>query len=82
MTEQLENNYTEQIDTSGLSCPLPILKSKKALKKLNIGEILSVISTDPGSVKDMGSWARVTGQELINTTEESGKFIFLVKRLK
>lgn len=74
--------FTQELDTSGLSCPLPILKSKKALKALNIGDILKIISTDPGSKKDIASWARVTGQELLSDSEENGKFIYFVKRLK
>ena len=74
--------FTSEIDTSGLSCPLPILKSKKALKALNIGDILRVISTDPGSEKDMASWARVTGQDLLSFEMVDGKYIFFVKRLK
>ena len=73
---------TETLDTSGLSCPLPILKSKKALKKLNVGDILKIISTDPGSKKDIASWCRVTGQELLEDGEEGGKFVYLVKRMK
>ena len=72
----------ETLDTSGLSCPLPILKTKKALKKLDVGDILKVISTDPGSVKDMASWANVTGNELVSTNEEGGKWVYLVKKLK
>lgn len=75
--------YTQQIDTSGLSCPLPILKSKKALKKLEIGDILSIISTDAGSIKDIASWCRVTGQDLMESNDEgNGTYTFLVKRLK
>ncbi len=74
--------YTEVLDTSGLSCPLPILKSKKALKAMNIGDILKIISTDAGSEKDIASWCRVTGQELMNSDKEDGKYIYFVKRLK
>ena len=74
--------FTEELDTSGLSCPLPILKSKKAIKKLEVGDILKIISTDPGSVKDIGSWTRMTGHELLSH-EESGKtFVYYVKKLK
>lgn len=80
---EIMNAYTQQIDTSGLSCPLPILKSKKALKKMDIGQILSIISTDHGSVKDIASWCRVTGQELMATEDDgNGVYTFLVKRLK
>lgn len=73
---------TKTLDASGLSCPLPVLKSKKAIKELEIGEILEIISTDNGSKKDIPAWTRVTGQELIEEKEENGKFIFIVKRMK
>ncbi len=72
----------EVIDTTGLSCPLPVLKSKKALKNLEVGQILKIISTDAGSKKDIPAWTRVTGQELVEEAEESGKYIFYVKKLK
>ncbi len=72
----------EVIDTTGLSCPLPVLKSKKALKNLEVGQILKIISTDAGSKKDIPAWTRVTGQELVEEAEEGGKYIFYVKKLK
>jgi len=72
----------ETLDTSGLSCPLPVLKSKKKIKSMEVGSILKIIATDPGSGKDIPSWCRVTGQELLETAEEDGKFIFYVKRNK
>lgn len=72
----------EVIDTTGLSCPLPVLKSKKALKGLEVGKVLKIISSDAGSKKDIPAWSRVTGQELLEETEEDGKYIFFVKKLK
>ena len=75
-------DITKVLDASGLSCPLPILKTKKALKGLNVGEILKVISTDHGSKKDMEAWARMTGQELIDSFEDDGKYIFIIKKVK
>lgn len=73
---------TEVVDTSGKSCPLPVLLSKKAIKKLNVGDTLKIISTDPGSKKDIPSWCKVTGQELLDDSEEDGKYVFLVKKAK
>lgn len=70
------------LDTSGMNCPMPVLKAKMTIKKLDIGKTLKIISTDPGSVKDIPSWASVTGQELLEQTEEGGKFVFYVKRGK
>jgi len=72
----------EVIDTTGLSCPLPVLKSKKALKGLEVGKVLKIISSDVGSKKDIPAWSRVTSQELLEETEEDGKYIFFVKKLK
>ncbi|RMG20974.1 MAG: sulfurtransferase TusA family protein [Methanobacteriota archaeon] len=72
----------EVIDTSGLNCPLPVLKAKKAIKSIDVGSVLKIIATDPGSKKDIPAWARVTGQELLEETEEGGKFVFYVKRTK
>ena len=73
---------TQVLDTSGLSCPLPVLKSKKALKTLNVGDVLKIISTDAGSKKDIASWCRVTGQELLASEEDGDSYIYYVKRLK
>jgi tRNA 2-thiouridine synthesizing protein A len=75
-------DVTETLDTSGLSCPLPVLKTKKAIKGLAVGDLLKVISTDPGSKKDIPSWARVTGQEIVDSSEEGDKYIFVVKKMK
>ncbi|MBS0629409.1 MAG: sulfurtransferase TusA family protein [Verrucomicrobia bacterium] len=70
------------LDCSGLSCPMPIVKTSKAIKEIQISQVLKVIATDSGSPKDMEAWTRQTGQELISSTEESGKYIFLIRRLK
>ena len=71
------------LDARGLSCPMPIVKSMKAIKKLRINQVLEILTTDPGSKKDIPIWAKATGQELI-ASEEQGpdNFRFLVKRLK
>ncbi|UCG90436.1 MAG: sulfurtransferase TusA family protein [Candidatus Heimdallarchaeota archaeon] len=76
-----EVHYT--VDARGLSCPQPVLKSKKTLKKLKIGQILEILTTDPGSKRDIPAWARVTGQELVVFEERGSQgFRFLVKRMK
>ena len=75
-------DYDEKLDTSGMNCPMPVLKSKKAMKQLTVGQILKIISTDVGSKKDIPAWTRVTGQELVEEVEENGKFVFFVKKLK
>ena len=71
------------LDARNLSCPMPVLKSKMALKKLEINQILEILATDPGSMADIPAWSRTTSQELISSEELGPKnFRFLVKRLK
>ncbi len=71
---------TTTLDTKGMNCPLPILKAKKALKELNGGENLQVLSTDPGSVKDFEAFCRSTGNELIESNEDAGVYTYLIKK--
>jgi len=71
---------TTTLDTKGMNCPLPILKAKKALKELSGGESLQVLSTDPGSVKDFEAFCRSTGNELLESTEDSGVYTYLIKK--
>jgi len=73
-------NFNKEFDASGLSCPLPIVKTKKALVDMESGQVLKVISTDCGSVKDMQAFADQTGNSLLSTTEEGGKYIFFMKK--
>ena len=70
----------EVLDASGLNCPLPILKTKKALNKLDAGTILEVISTDAGSVKDIEAFCNQTGNKLISTIEDDGKYVFTIEK--
>ena len=71
------------VDARNLSCPKPVLMSKKALGKLDIGQVLEILATDPGSKRDIPAWAHVTGQELLSLEENNPEeFRFLVKRLK
>jgi tRNA 2-thiouridine synthesizing protein A len=70
----------QELDARGLNCPLPILRTKKALGTLSAGQVLKVISTDPGSVKDMQAFAKQTGNELLSSAEAAGEFVFYLKR--
>lgn len=70
----------ETLDASGLNCPMPILKTKKALSKMDTGKTLDVISTDAGSIKDIEAFCKQTGNELISSTEAEGKYIFTIKK--
>jgi tRNA 2-thiouridine synthesizing protein A len=68
------------LDAKGLNCPLPILKARKALKDVPPGEILEVLSTDPGSVADFQAFCRQTGNELMESTTDESVYRFLIKR--
>ena len=74
-------DYDEELDASGLNCPLPILRAKKALSSMDAGKVLRIVATDPGSVKDFEAFAKQTGNELLESTEEGGKFCFLMKKV-
>lgn len=69
-------------DFSGLACPMPILKTKKAVDGMKVGEILKMISTDPGSVSDVQAWVKKTGHELLGHEVSEGKFVFYIKKTK
>ncbi len=72
--------YDLELDTSGLNCPLPILRAKKALAGMSSGQVLHVIATDPGSVKDFEAFSKQTGNELLESREEGGRFYFKMKK--
>jgi len=73
-------NFDEELDASGLNCPLPILRAKKALNTMDSGKILRIIATDPGSVKDFEAFAKQTGNALLESKEVGGKYEFLIKK--
>ena len=73
-------NFDRELDTRGLNCPLPILRTKKALNELQSGQVLKVVSTDPGSVKDFEAFSRQTGHALLSHGEANREFTFYVKR--
>lgn len=68
------------LDAKGLSCPLPILKTKKAVEAMTKGQVLKVETTDPGSKNDMSAWAKRTGNEILSVVEGSGAFTFFIKK--
>ncbi len=73
-------DFDSELDASGLNCPLPILRAKKAISALEAGQMLKIIATDPGSVKDFEAFCKQTGNELVSTGEEDGKFVFAIKK--
>ncbi|MFN3544560.1 MAG: sulfurtransferase TusA family protein [Thiobacillus sp.] len=73
-------NFDKELDARGLNCPLPILRAKKALAEVASGQVLKILSTDPGSVKDFAAFAKQTGNELLSTAEAGGEFTFYMKK--
>ena len=70
----------KELDTRGMNCPLPILKAKKALAEMSSGDILKVVATDPGSMRDFQAFARQTGNELVEQTSANDEFIHFLRR--
>ena len=73
-------DFDKELDARGLSCPLPILKTKKSLNELTSGQVLKVIATDPGSIKDMQAFATQTGNPLLSTAEENKTYVFFLRK--
>ena len=68
------------VDAKGLSCPMPIVKTAQAVKTVPAGELIEVLATDPGSVKDFAAWTRSTGNTIVEQTESDGVYRFVIKR--
>jgi tRNA 2-thiouridine synthesizing protein A len=73
-------DFDKELDARGLNCPLPILKAKKALAEMTSGQVLRVMATDPGSVRDFQAFAKQTGNELLSHAQADREFIFFMKR--
>ncbi len=73
-------NFDNELDARGLNCPLPILRTKKALAEIAAGQVLKITATDPGAVKDMAAFAKQTGNELLSSAEAGGEYVFFMKK--
>jgi tRNA 2-thiouridine synthesizing protein A len=73
-------NFDKELDARGLGCPLPIIKTKKSLNELTPGQILRVISTDPGSVADMQAFTEQTGNQLLSSEVQNKDYVFFIKK--
>jgi tRNA 2-thiouridine synthesizing protein A len=73
-------NFDKELDARGLNCPLPILKAKKALNELRSGQVLKIVATDPGSVKDFQAFCKQTGNDLLSQDTAEKEFTFFLKR--
>ena len=72
----------QTLDCSGLSCPMPILKLAKEMKKMDAGKVLELLATDPGSKTDVPAWCKKTGNEFIELAEEKGVYKYYIRRVK
>ncbi len=71
---------SQRVDARGLSCPMPIVKTAQAMKNVASGELIEVLATDPGSVKDIAAWSRTTGNELVEQSTDGGVYRFVLRR--
>ena len=72
----------QQIDCTGLFCPMPIVKTREAIRAMRVGQLLAMLSDDPGSDPDMRSWAQNTGQELLDVSRHGAVYRFLVRKTR
>jgi tRNA 2-thiouridine synthesizing protein A len=81
MEDYMSVTADQVLDCSGMSCPMPILKTKKAVDGLQAGQVLKMIATDPGSTSDMDAWTKKTGHELVGSEQDGDKYIFYIKKV-
>ncbi|HUJ56472.1 MAG TPA: sulfurtransferase TusA family protein [Gaiellaceae bacterium] len=77
---QTQIETAAELDARGLLCPMPVVKTAKAMKELAPGEVLKLIATDRGSIADIPAWASTTGNELLEHYEEDGAFVFFLRK--
>ncbi|MFW9959501.1 MAG: sulfurtransferase TusA family protein [Candidatus Thorarchaeota archaeon] len=77
-----DRQFAAEFDASGLRCPMPILKTKKEVQSIEVGQILKVIATDIGTKKDFPAWAERSGNEIVELVEEGDKLIWYIRRVK
>jgi tRNA 2-thiouridine synthesizing protein A len=77
-----DNNVSKILDYKGLKCPMPIVKISQEMPKIKVGDVVEVLTTDPGSLSDFPAWAKTTGQQVLETKQEQGLIKIYVKRLK
>ena len=82
MAEPVTPTADEVLDCTGLACPLPVVKTSQAIKKLEPGQVLELLATDPGVEPDMQAWSRRTGNELLSISKEADVFHILIRRVK
>jgi tRNA 2-thiouridine synthesizing protein A len=75
-----EIQVAELVDTRGMLCPMPIVLANKAMKRLGVGDVMKILATDKGAIKDFPAWADDTGNELVSSGEEDGALVFLIRK--
>ena len=80
METETQVQIDRELDARGLNCPLPILRTKKSLNDMIPGQVLKVVATDPGSVRDFQAFSKQTGNQLLSSTEDKGEFLFLMRK--
>lgn len=78
--EEFQMNITQTLDAKGLACPMPIVKTKKAIDKINSGEVLEVLVTDKGALNDFKAWAGAGGHSIVEQKEEAGVLYFYIQK--
>ncbi|MGH8677749.1 MAG: sulfurtransferase TusA family protein [Burkholderiales bacterium] len=73
-------NHDKELDARGLNCPLPILRTKKSLNDMHSGQVLKIVATDPGSVRDFQAFSKQTGNELMLHSENQGEYLFYLRK--
>lgn len=72
-------NVDVELDCKGMFCPMPIVKLKKTTKTMESGQVLRIVATDPGSEKDVPAWAKKTGAEIMESSQDDGEYVFVIK---
>ena len=80
MNAETEIRFDRELDARGLNCPLPILRTKKSLNDMTPGQVLKIVATDPGSVRDFQAFSRQTGNQLLLANESSGEYVFMLRK--
>ena len=70
----------QELDCRGLACPLPILRTKKVIDRMGSGQVLKMVATDPGSIRDMDAWTSRTGNDLVESSQGDGEFVYYVRK--
>lgn len=80
MNAETEIRFDRELDARGLNCPLPILRTKKSLNDMTPGQVLKIVATDPGSVRDFQAFSRQTGNHLLLSNESGGEYLFMMRK--